>query len=58
MTMTREEVGRGLWGKEAEGSRQGTCTKDPWTRTMGREAFRNAGWIGQGTAMGGKCGQL
>ena len=56
--MTREEVGRGLWGKEAEGSRQGTCTKDPWTRTMGREAFRNAGWIGQGTAMGGKCGQL
>ena len=23
-------VGRGIMGKEGEGSSQGTCTKDPW----------------------------
>ena len=23
------------WGKEITGERRGTCTKDPWRRTMG-----------------------
>ena len=31
--MTRGEGGHNR-GKEGEGSSQGTCIKDPWTRTM------------------------
>ena len=36
LTVTRGErgEGRGMTGKEEEGSSQGTCIKDPWTRTM------------------------
>ena len=35
LTVTRGEwgEGRGMTGKEEEGSSQGTCIKDPWTRT-------------------------
>ena len=29
--------GRGITGKEGEGLSQGTCTKDPWTRTTGED---------------------
>ena len=36
LTATRGEKEGGYWGKEEEGSNQGTCTKDPWTRPMGR----------------------
>ena len=36
LTVTRAGVGEGWWvmGKEGEGSSQGTCVKDPWTKTM------------------------
>ena len=35
LIVTRGEVGGRQQGKVGEGSSQETCTKDPWTRTMG-----------------------
>ena len=35
LTVTRGEVGGGTQGKEGEGSSQGTCIKDPWTKMTG-----------------------
>ena len=42
-------------GKGAKIS-QGTCIKDPWTRTMevGRIECGRGGWAGKGRAMGEK----
>ena len=40
---------RGKKGKD----HQGTCIKDPWTKTMGeRIECRRWGWVGQGRVMG------
>ena len=41
-------------GEEGEGSSQGTCVKDPWTKTMvaGRTECGRWGWLGQGKVMG------
>ena len=29
-----DKKGEGQWGREGEGSIQGTCIRDPWTKTM------------------------
>ena len=58
--MTRGEQGGGQWGKEAEGSSQGNCIKDPWKKTMGgvKIECERWGWVGQVRVMGEKWGQL
>ena len=50
----------GKQGKEWEGSSQGTCIKDPWTKTMGegRTECGGLGCMGQGRLKGFKWGQL
>ena len=42
-------------GKEGEGSSQGTCIRDPWTKTAEGEYGLNvggSGWVGQGRIKG------
>ena len=57
LTVIRREWGGGQWGKEGEGSSQGTCIKGIWTMTMGRR-IECWGWVGQGRVMGEKWRQL
>ena len=54
LTVTRE--GRVIMGKEGDGSSQGTCIKDPWTKTMGWGRIEGGrwGWVGWGRVMGKK----
>ena len=53
LTVTRGGGERGIMGE-----RRRTCTKDPWTWTMGRGLSLGAGigWAGENN--GGKWGQL
>ena len=48
----------GQWGKEGEGSRQGTCIKDLWTKTSGGEGLNVGRGGGAGDSNGGKWGLL
>ena len=57
LTVTRRER-RGMTGKEGEGSSQGTCIKDPWTKTRGVLNVGSGEWGGEGRVMRGKWGQL
>ena len=57
-TVTRGEGERDN-GKEGGGSSQGTCVKDPWTKTMGGGLRVEDGRrVGQGRVMREKWGQL
>ena len=57
-----EGRGKGDNGKkEGEGSSQGTCIKDLWTKTTGTVGglkVEGGDWVGQERVMGGKWGQL
>ena len=52
---TRGKGGRGQWGKEGEGSFQGTCINDPWTWTpeWGLTVGAGSGWAVE--SKGGNC---
>ena len=54
LTVIRREWGGGQWGKEGEGSSQGTCMKGPWTKPTGWGNIECGrwGWVGQGRVMG------
>ena len=58
LTVTSGMGGEGQQVKEGEGYGQGTCIKDPWTRTMGSGLTVGVGvWSWNGKAMvGGKLG--
>ena len=58
LTVTRVEEEEGQWGKEGEGSRQGTCIKDLWTKTSGGEGLNVGRGGGAGDSNGGKWGLL
>ena len=53
-------VGEGIMGERREGSSPGTCTKDPWTKTMGWGGIEGGRWeVGKAEeSNGGKWGQL
>ena len=58
LTVTRGKGEGDNRGKKGKGH-QGTCIKDPGTRTMGWVLTRGAGgWVAWGRATGGKLGQL
>ena len=61
LTVTRGEKEKDNRAKKGK-VRQGTCIKDPWTKTTEVGGLETEcgrwGWVGQGRVMGGKWGQL
>ena len=58
LTVTRGEREGGQWGKEGEGSSQGTFVKDPWTKTTGA-GLNVGGEVGRAEENnGGKMGTI
>ena len=58
LTVTRREEGRRQWGEEGEGSSQGTCVKDPWTKPRSGRRIESGRWkVGRAGESNGENGK-